>query len=456
MRTLAKKPQTYHLDSDDNDDNSTASDHDLEIGQCVQSGDDVYHSSPNDTLTSGNFQNSSYEDLSRDASLERDDVTAGWDAIDQHVTLSSDSEDEKQCGSNLGENLAAWAAQFQIKQNAIDSLLRILKQAGLPNLPITARTLLKTARTVPTEIKSGVEYFYFGLKTGLLEQLTKYPANVIKSVNSLELSFNIDGLPLFKSSAQSLWPVLCSIVNLKPVRVFPVALTLGKGKPTDLDFLSETLTDLNDLLHSELQNGDDSIAVSVRCIVCDAPAKAFVKQVKQYSGYFGCDKCTQRGQWIGRLTYPEVIDLEDRTDASFRSRTYEDHHTGLSPFCRLPIDMVKAFPIDYMHQVCLGTMRRLLLAWLRGNRNVRQSMNQVEQIHPIRIASMINNVEVGVTSADPYLVKSSNPHFRGTTSVRIVVEAAVECAVYLTRWHRDRAFPIEFERQFDGISPSCH
>ena len=76
--------------------------------------------------------------------------------------------------------------------------------------------------------------------------------------------------------------------------------------------------------------------------------------------------------------------------------------------------------------------------------------------HPIRIASMINNVEVGVTSTDPYLVKSSNPHFRETTSVRIVVEAAVECAVYLTRWHRDRAFPIELERQFDGISPACH
>ena len=54
------------------------------------------------------------------------------------------------------------------------------------------------------------------------------------------------------------------------------------------------------------------------------------------------------------------------------------------------------------------------------------------------MASVINNFEVGLTSTVPQLVKSSNHHFRGSTSVRIVAETAVAYAVFLTRWHHDR------------------
>ena len=52
--------------------------------------------------------------------------------------------------------------------------------------------------------------------------------------------------------------------------------------------------------------------------MCDAPAKAFVKCVEQYSGYFGCDKCEQRGQYIGWMAYPIIDNLVYRTNISFR------------------------------------------------------------------------------------------------------------------------------------------
>jgi hypothetical protein len=53
-----------------------------------------------------------------------------------------------------------------------------------------------------------------------------------------------------------------------------------------------------------------------------------------------------------------------RTDASFREEEYPGHHKGTSPFCGLSIDMVKTFPIDYMHQCCMGVTRKLLQTWL--------------------------------------------------------------------------------------------
>ena len=150
----------------------------------------------------------------------------------------------------------------------------------------------------------------------------------------------------------------------------------------DLEFLNDTIRDLNDLLSSStsVMIGDLKFKVQVRCIVCDAPAKAMVKAVKLYSGYEGCDKCVQRGHWIGRMTYPEVSHVTLRTDESFRRQSHIAHHHNTSPFCELPIDMIKSFPIDYMHQCCLGVMKKLLITWLRGKPKVRISAGHAHQI----------------------------------------------------------------------------
>ena len=328
-------------------------------------------------------RNSPSSDDGGSASFEHESDD-GWNIVDSQEVVSSDSDDDnfkQQPDNTLADDLAAWVATFQVKQNAVDRLLELLKQSGHPDLPSTARTLMKTVRSVSTKVKSGMEYVYLGLEEALRQQLRIHPTATRETVQSLELSFNIDGLPLFKSSSQSLWPVLCAITNLEPVDVFPVVLTLGKSKPTDLEFLSELINDLNELLRGGLQDGATTLGVHVACVICDAPAKAFVKQMKQYSGYYGCDKCTQRGRHFGRMTFPKVTGIVLRTDESFRHQLQEEHHKGVSPFCDLPIDMVRGFPIDYMHQVCLGSVRRLILVWLRlGSRNVRLSANQASQI----------------------------------------------------------------------------
>ena len=225
-----------------------------------------------------------------------------------------------------------------------------------------------------------MEYVYFPLSEQLLRHLKRHPVDTVCRTDSLEISLNVDGLPLFKSSEKNLWPVLCAIVNIKPIVVFPVVLTYGDSKPNDLEFLDELINDLNDVLENGIQDGERVLFVTIRCVVCDAPARALVKGTKLCSGYFGCDKCAQKGMWVGRVTYPQVNDLQLCTDLSFREQNQEEHHRFLSPFCNLPIDMVKKFPIDYMHQLCLGVMWKLLLIWIRGNRGVKMSAGQVEAV----------------------------------------------------------------------------
>lgn len=90
----------------------------------------------------------------------------------------------------------------------------------------------------------GGEYYHFGLANGLMSRLKSLtlPANL----NTLKLQFNIDGLPLFRSSRLQFWPIL-AMVNVD--YTFLVGLFCGLSKPKSAsEFLGPFIKDLNDIL----------------------------------------------------------------------------------------------------------------------------------------------------------------------------------------------------------------
>lgn len=164
------------------------------------------------------------------------------------------------------------------------------------------------------------------------------------------------------------------------------------SKPNNAnDFLYDFVNDFLFILKNGLTVFDKKFNVSINAIVCDTPAKTFITYTKGHTGYFSCSKCTQEGDFIhNRVVFPETNNTL-RTNDTFKNRSQIEHHTGNSILEELSIGMVSQVPLDYMHLVCLGVVKRILQLWVRGNKNIRlptESVNSVSS-HLIAMKSYI-------------------------------------------------------------------
>ena len=310
-----------------------------------------------------------HENLAGESSLFVDDhddhdiSDSGSDFNSPDDVSDSDSDDSK-C-ERLSKSLHEWSQKFHVTQVALSELLCILRAEGFSDLPRDARSLLCTPRHVVTTNISGGEYYHFGIQEGLRAFLK---GKTIHS-NELRLQVNVDGLPLFKSSGGQFWPILCR-TDGEECSPFIVGLFYGLSKPTDLQFFKAFIDEYKLIKNEGFIHDLVTYPVTISCFICDAPARAMLKNVKSHNGYHGCERCQQEGIWQKKMTYPETSCMP-RTDTEFDELRYEDHITGDSPLRKLGVGMVSGFVLDYMHLVCLGVMKKLLLMWVKGPLQVR-------------------------------------------------------------------------------------
>ncbi|KAK6493020.1 hypothetical protein HHUSO_G2484, partial [Huso huso] len=288
----------------------------------------------------------------------------------------SDREDEKAC--SLRGELKDWAVGSNIPMCHINSLLGILRRF-FPSLPKDARTLMATSTSYNLETVAGGTYHHFGVAQGILSQLASNME--LASNNCVTLQINIDGIPLFKSSNVQFWPILGLLEEDKNKNPFIIGLFVGKSKPKDANsYLKYFVDEMKHIQNEGMSFDGKLVKVTISNFVCDAPARPFVKSVKNHNGYSGCEKCVQNGVWeSNRMTFPEV-GAAPRTDVMFDEMVDEDHHMGDCSLRKLKIGMVSQFPLDFMHLVCLGVMRRLLLLWIKGPLPTRTGGQHVKLI----------------------------------------------------------------------------
>lgn len=265
--------------------------------------------------------------------------------------------------NNLSAKLQNWAVNYKISHSALTSLLHIISP-DYPELPLHSRTLLQTPTNMQSKQLENGEYCHIGLANELKNFLTQ---NTTFSAAVLKIGFNVDGLPLFRSSNIQFWPILGIVKNSTQNTPFTIGIFCGMSKPRPLEkFLDDFINELGYLLKEGIKFGNKKYRVDVHSFVCDAPAKAFLKQIKSHSGYSSCDKCTEPGSYVQRRIIMRNTSAPKRTDESFKLQLDEEHHIDKSPLLKLEIGLVTSFPIDYMHCVCLGVVRKLVQSWIDG------------------------------------------------------------------------------------------
>ena len=305
-------------------------------------------------------------------STQEDDLIDDIDDIDDFDNGKLDYESD--CSDDLNDEydeselislVRTWSVENKITHAALRQLLRILHPI-LPCLPLDPRTLLNTNKNIGNIKKIGSgSYYHFGIETNVISLIQKDVH--LQKIHSLHLNVNIDGLPIFKSSKTQLWPILGIATESYEKKPFVIGIFSGTSKPSCVDlFLEDFVQEMKKLIDNGIVCGGCRYSISINCFVCDAPARSYVKCCKSHNGHSACEKCIEPGNYENRrMSFPSTV-APLRTDVSFAEMIDEDHHLGHSPLSHLKISMVSAFPLEYMHLVCLGVMRKLIMLWLKG------------------------------------------------------------------------------------------
>ena len=349
----------------------------LNAPNCSSDGTGIPTSADSVDLVAHQGNSDSYSDQVLEVPTEpytsSDDFGMNSTSSDSEADVDGEVVDER---SRLRVKLATWAIENGQTRKSVNSLLAILREEGHHDLPRDTRTLLKTPRNVEVTEKCGGQYLYFGIENGIRNILLKTP-EYAQDKDILHLKVNVDGLPIFKSTSDSLWPILMTLGLFSP---FIVALFYGKSKPNSLEeYLRDFVDELKDLNDNGIIINDKVIQISIDCFLCDAPARAFLKAVKYHSGYSSCERCTQHGTWEGRVVYNVMEHTHARTDAGFANMEYQEegHQMHVSPLAYCGVQCVSQFPLDYLHLVCLGVMKRILYYLKNGPRKCKLSAGQM-------------------------------------------------------------------------------
>eukprot|EP00111_Clytia_hemisphaerica_P012667 TCONS_00037261-protein len=128
-------------------------------------------------------------------------------------------------------------------------------------------------------ISTGISDIY----DGSLYKSFSSPGSFLSNVNHISFLWNTDGVPVFKSSKSSLWPLLYSINELsfkeraKKENELINGLWFGESHPNMLLFLPPQLETMNDIRENGIKINDKvTLKGMILCGTCDMPAKASV------------------------------------------------------------------------------------------------------------------------------------------------------------------------------------
>ena len=319
---------------------------------------------------------------------------------------------------NLADELLTFFIFFNLTRDCMQHLLSMLNRHGV-RVPETIyllkkRTLnLKSVQTCTTLPEGNFSYIgiFDNLKFCITNRLLEFSKPDKNNIISLNASINIDGLPLYKSSNVSAWPILLRIEGI--FNPFPVAVFCGIRKPALFDYLSELCNELLVLLDTGMSFSNCVIKFSRVLFICDSPARAYIFNVMGHNSKVGCHYCRGVCSYKHRrVVYPTVIS-ESRTDEMYRL-TLESNQKGPSPLSELPkVGFYSCCPPDYQHAICLSVTRKLFLLYFTNDFS-RPLLSRTQQTELSRMISTYSKFTPHEFQRRPRSIERELKNFKAT------------------------------------------
>lgn len=274
------------------------------------------------------------------------------------------------------EFMSWWVTSTGAKLKASNMLLKYLRFKFGADIPTDYRTLLGTPVTLVPRHRSLGAYVHLGVRRALMQLLTE--AGHILSLKVM-MQFFVDGLKISKSTKDEVWIIMMNIRNVTKHRLTPkvIGVHYDIKKPQNFnEFLWPFVMELLEILEDRFVFDGKSLELKILNFVLDAPARTSCKAIKHINGYNGCDYCLAEGDCIDHRMAFLNLDAPLRNDEEYRARKYDDYHKMESVFELLPIDMIDAFPPDYLHCSLLGEMN-WILGYIRDTPKVLSSQDYI-------------------------------------------------------------------------------
>ncbi|XP_063961852.1 uncharacterized protein LOC129268704 isoform X2 [Lytechinus pictus] len=298
------------------------------------------------------------------------------------------------CGEEIDEDNKVKEGKFFLVFPLADQLQYLLEHTEVGGTIIN-REIRRTDETI-SDITDGTMY----------QELVR--EGLLCHKDNLSLSWNTDGVPIFRSSKSSMWPVMCTINEL-PMRmrrenVMLTALWFGEIKPDMSVFLKPFVDECNVLSSTGLQWTHVGVAKTSRVfpLLCtvDSVARPLLQNMIQFNGFYGCPFCKEKGEHAERaMRYPyKDPPAEQRTCEETKMQSVlaaesgilVDGLKGVSVLSFLMyFNIISGFVPDYMHAVCLGVVKKFMHTWLDPvNRNCHYYIGNMKHIINRRIVSL--------------------------------------------------------------------
>lgn len=292
--------------------------------------------------------------------------------------------------SSLRDELAELIVENFVSRNFVNKLLVLLNKYHR-DLPTDYRALLQTPKKKDTVDVAGGEFIGFSIQDELRHILQG------SNLSSITIDTNVDGVPVGQSSEFTFDVITSRVKELD--YVFVAGVYCGPYKPNDVNaYLNPYIDELN-LLHREnFLLGEKSISVNIGLFVLDAIARAPILNTKYPTGYYACHECYIQGEMLNlparnplsakrsRKMSFHRIPCHARTDEEFRQKIQftehnprDSHHGSRTHMAieKLPIDIIKSFPFDYMHSALLGETRHILQVWSDTIKDFAKNLGEI-------------------------------------------------------------------------------